>query len=397
MSVKEFDFERLLQPMDAATFFSEYWEQRPVAISRADPDYYAELFSLKDVDAVISLSTPKWPDFALVNHKRPSLVQNYVKPSDETVDINQVYEAYYRGDTIRYANLQQIWKPIAILCRNLEKFFNYTVNTNLYLTPKDAQGFSTHFDTEDVFILQVEGSKLWRVYDSVVPLPLVEQYQPVSPEKAPGNLREIYLQAGDMLYIPRGFVHEALTSDCSSLHLTVGVTIYRWTDLISSVLVSAGKQDVRFRKGLPPGFLTREELKSSLREQLTELLKILLDQANIDDAVEQLGRRFLANMLPLPDGHFTQIDQVNDIELDTIVAKRKGMICLIIQAEDSVSIKFPGNTVKGPRYIEPALRFIVDAGEFSVRSIPDSLTGNAKMVLVRHLIRAGLLAIVDHR
>jgi hypothetical protein len=69
------------------------------------------------------------------------------------------------------------------------------------------------------------------------------------------------------------------------------------------------------------------------------------------------------------------------------------MRCRIIQAEDSVSIQFPGNTVKAPGYTEPALRFIANAKEFSVRAIPDILTEGSKMLLVRRLIREGLLTV----
>ena len=37
----------------------------------------------------------------------------------------------------------------------------------MYITPADAQGFAPHYDDVDVFILQVEGRKLWRLYDSI--------------------------------------------------------------------------------------------------------------------------------------------------------------------------------------------------------------------------------------
>ena len=32
------------------------------------------------------------------------------------------------------------------------------------LTPEGAQGFDPHFDTHEVFVLQVEGHKHWRLY-----------------------------------------------------------------------------------------------------------------------------------------------------------------------------------------------------------------------------------------
>lgn len=37
--------------------------------------------------------------------------------------------------------------------------------TNAYLTPPSNQGFTAHTDSQDVFILQLEGAKRWRVYN----------------------------------------------------------------------------------------------------------------------------------------------------------------------------------------------------------------------------------------
>ena len=38
------------------------------------------------------------------------------------------------------------------------------VGANVYLTPPGTQGFAPHFDDVDVFLLQLEGKKHWRLY-----------------------------------------------------------------------------------------------------------------------------------------------------------------------------------------------------------------------------------------
>jgi hypothetical protein len=65
-----------------------------------------------------------------------------------------------------------------------------------------------------------------------------------------------------------------------------------------------------------------------------------------------------------------------------------------LQGENQVSIQFPGNEVTGPAWLEPAFRFIANTETFVVQALPDSLSNNSKLILVRRLIREGLLKVV---
>lgn len=38
------------------------------------------------------------------------------------------------------------------------------VGTNVYLTPPQSQGFAPHYDDIEAFIIQLEGSKYWKLY-----------------------------------------------------------------------------------------------------------------------------------------------------------------------------------------------------------------------------------------
>ena len=55
-------------------------------------------------------------------------------------------------------------------------------------------------------------------------------------------LLDVELEAGDCLYLPRGYVHAALTTDEHSVHLTVGVLSTTWYDVLG-----------RRRRPWPPG------------------------------------------------------------------------------------------------------------------------------------------------
>lgn len=412
-----FNFEYLIQPISPDVFFSQYWEQKPLHISRNNPDYYSDLFSVKDIDTLIQHSKPKYPRVQLgkTNKRGFSLeflegmgtisVQDYGVPS-----LQRLYDAYAQDDTLIVNRLEEYWEPLAHFCRGLEQYFSCLSNASLFLTPKNAQGFLPHFDPCDMLVLQVEGSKIWRIYNSAPELTSPEDNLSYILRELPDPDREIHLEAGDLLYIPRGCVHEVLTVDEPSLHLAINIAVFTWADLIVKALTSVGKQSsaLDFQKALPVGFLNQNQPTPSLQSQLTKLLECLSQQANAETAVSQLARSFIDRMESLPDGHFTQLQQLDLVNLNSVVAKRQGMVCWIfrpdempshfagyLQGGDYVSMQFPGNEVRGPRWLEPAYRFIAETETFSVKELPDSLSDNAKLVLVRRLIREGLLRIIS--
>lgn len=396
MSINNFDFDKLIDPIDVDIFFKNYWEQKPIHISRNCPNYYSDIFSSSNVEEIIYCAEYSNTKLEIFNNSKPFLPHHFrnqnINPNIH-FGINKIYEAYFQGNTIKFNRLQDNWKPIAILSRKLEKVFNFKVNVNMYLTPNQSQGIIPHFDSHDVFVLQIEGAKLWRIYDSYLSLPLEEDRQPVPADKLGVPIHEVYLTAGDLLYIPRGQVHEALTSECSSLHITVSIHPFRFADLMSSALSLMSQQNLSLRKSLPIGFLNNGETKDLLKSQFKELLELISSNAEFEEALDHLAERFFSKMTPLPDGHFTQIDEFKNINIETIVKKRDGMFCRIVKEKDSVSIEFPGNKVRGPSHIESALRFVADSTEFPVTSMPGSLNDNGKLVLVRRLVREGLLTV----
>ncbi|MDZ8106465.1 MAG: cupin domain-containing protein [Nostoc sp. DedQUE12a] len=396
MPNQDFDFERLIQPIDIATFLENYWQQRSLVLIRKQADYYASLFSMEYVEDLIRFTDLKSQECKVFKTTEGESVKTYAAMENSysnSYAANQLYDAYNQGNTLCIHKIHDRCKSVATFCRNLEVFLNHPVNINLYLTPKDAQGFPPHYDTHDVFVLQIAGSKNWRIYESFSDIPLVTKGYIVDQNKLDAPLHEVCLQPGDLLYIPRGHVHEAITSETSSLHLTVGVSVFEWATLINEAIASVAEQNVNFRKALPVGFLHHSEAKASIKNQLAQLLQILAESANDEDAMERLTKRFISGMSPLPDGHFISLDAVNQINPNTTIAKRQGMICQITKKVDSVMIQFPGGEVTGPPHIEPALRFIANSEEFLVKDLPGFLSNNSKLVLVQRLLKEGLLKI----
>ena len=64
---------------------------------------------------------------------------------------------------------------------------------------------------------------------------------------------------------------------------------------------------------------------------------------------------------------------------------------------DGTSIQFLGNTIAGKRHLESAFTFIANADyAFKIAELPDALTDDGKVTLIKRLIRGGLLRTVAY-
>jgi len=400
MDAPDFDLGRLLAPTEVEAFLREAWQRHSLVIRRDQPAYYADLFRLADLDHVVAFSRPRFNETAAFRGG-PAPAKSYVLgwlpdqqpvPGDVCPGIGELRRVFAEGKTIIIRAMQHRWPAVASLCRSLEALFHCPVHTNLYVTPPHSQGFDAHFDTHEVFALQIDGVKHWRLYGQAAPLPLAEDKTSL-PRSRLGPPQEVRLEAGDLLYIPRGQAHDACTGAGSSLHLTVGLNVYRWADLLHQALAAITRRDARFREALPPGLLVGDAVPAEVGDRFQELVRALADGACLEDAARRLGDQFFDSLAMLPGAHFVPPAGVEQMDLDTIVARHPGLICRVLVDGQGVVIEFPGGRVAGPVRIAPALRFVARSERFPVRALPD-LGDDAKLVLARRLVREGVLTIV---
>lgn len=392
---KAYDFEAILHPLDPNAFLKEHWQKHTHLVARGNPEFYSDLFGLADVDSAVQLACLKSSDedVRMVKTENGESVDRTVpRASDETPDIYALYQGYNAGYTIIINRLHVRWKAISALCRNLEESLHHSVGANLYLTPRNSQGFAPHFDTHDVFILQLAGSKRWLLYDCVT---VPDAHRRVQRDELGPPKQDLFLEAGDLLYIPRGHIHEAVSTNFSSLHLTVGIEFTRWIDLLKKTLLAAAEENAKFHEALPIGFLRSDQAVEQVKRGLAELLSGLPWEEYATRAVRQFSDRLYQRGYPAPDGHFWSLCRVDAIDLETIVERRSGLVCSTFVQDGSCGIQYPGNQVIGPITIEPALEFVSMSRRFAVKDLPGLLDGEEKLVLVRRLVREGLLRVAS--
>ena len=109
----------------------------------------------------------------------------------------------------------------------------------------------------------------------------------------PAGFRSFTLTAGDVLYLPRGFPHEAFTASASSVHLTVGVHAYRWADLLGEALALFAAEELEPRRALPPKFLDNALDAARLSRLASEFAHALTDTTLAERAKARLHTRLL--------------------------------------------------------------------------------------------------------
>jgi ribosomal protein L16 Arg81 hydroxylase len=138
----------------------------------------------------------------------------------------------------------------------LSERFLGTSGANAYCSFRGIQAFHSHCDLHDVFAVHTEGEKVWRIYENRAPDP-VEQYQGEDAqaliERTKGRvMMEVRMRPGDLLYIPRGFYHDALASSEASLHVTFSLAPHT-ARVLFRLLEQMAMQDPDFRAYLPDG------------------------------------------------------------------------------------------------------------------------------------------------
>jgi bifunctional lysine-specific demethylase and histidyl-hydroxylase NO66 len=382
---------RAIEPLPAGEFLASYWERRPFVAARNEPRRFDDLLSEAEVERLVCETAIRYPAFRLVKAGAKLDVSDYTtdvpwrpSPFTGTIDVDRVLAEWEAGATIVLQALHLRRPAIAAFSRDLERALGHPVQVNAYYTPRSAQGLPVHHDTHDVFSLQVAGEKRWLVYEPVWPLPLkTQRYSPALGE--PGEpVLDVTLRPGDTLYLPRGWLHEAMTSATDSLHLTVGVNVHTWLDAVRAALDECGA-DLEFRRA------ASGDGADALLERLRERLR--------PEEVERRRReRRVRTRSRIRPGQLRSLRALDRLTIETPV-ERRGTIPFDLRADgESVALAFEGKTVVFPAHVRLEVSALAAAdGPVQACDLPGELDEAGRLVLVRRLVREGFLRVSDER
>jgi ribosomal protein L16 Arg81 hydroxylase len=264
--------ERLFQPITAAVFIERYFHQLPLAI----PQAASELCSLATFDTLRGIA-----EHAESKIHRSRAGQWW--PDDARPSFDELRRSLDDGWTVFVRRAEKYDAGLARLASEFQQAFTAPIDVHFFCTPPRAKGFGWHYDVEDVFVLQTQGSKKYQLRKNTVnPWPLVETTpDDLSYEAERSLAMECMLAAGDWLYIPPGYWH-ATQADELSISLSVGVMSPTAIDLLN-LLRPLLAESLRWRQRLPlisemsaiPDSEARQRLRSILSDLADDLARQL--------------------------------------------------------------------------------------------------------------------------
>ena len=360
-------FESLLAPsgISADEFYHSYWEKKPLLIAKpkvsfatdggggsgkagASQDHKTRLdniLSKKDIETMMAkcslrygreLNVTRYADAGdgsktkrritldlppkRVKKKSGKSGSNGQEEDVQPVvaDPKDVWANFASGCTVRLLCPHLHSDSVHSLLSTLELEFGCMVGSNAYLTPGgDSQGFAPHYDDIEAFILQLEGRKRWRVYPPPNKAETLPRFS--SRDYTEGDMEgtapviDTVLEPGDILYMPRGWIHQAHTPPSRggqgdgghSLHLTASaMQQWAWADLLDIIMpealeaATASETSTSLREGLPRNFVN--------------YMGAMYDTSNDDDAPEGLKQADAAKR-----------DEMDEDEYEELVRQRK--------------------------------------------------------------------------
>ena len=384
----------MLEPVGADDFFTAYWEQKPLVLTGREAARFDDLLSEADVERLICTTGIRYPAFRLVKEGARLDVGDYTEdilwrpaPFTGSANVERVLAEFEAGATVVLQALHLNWLPLATFSRELEESLGHPVQANAYYTPRSSQGLAVHHDTHDVFVLQVAGEKRWLLYEPLFPLPLKDQRYTKELGEPGEPVADLTLRSGDALYLPRGWLHEAVTSASDSLHITVGINTYTWLDAFREAL-DACAEDLEFRRAVP---LAGGEPPSELLERLAARL-------GAGDVGRRMRERFVRTRRPILDGQLTQLRALDGLTPQTLVERRPTVIADLSVDESGVTLAFEGKDVVFPAHAREEVEHVARADEaFRPIDLPGELDADGRLVLVRRLVREGFLRVTALR
>ncbi|HYD48628.1 MAG TPA: cupin domain-containing protein [Terriglobales bacterium] len=194
------------------SFFRDYFQREPLAQTGT---------------AVTAVSLLTWGMVRRLCHAGADLLlvhAGQLRQEPAPASFAELEELFRQGWSLVLRACERQDTGLAMLTRAFAAEIEGDVSIQIYATPAKAQGFGWHYDFEDVFIAQSTGSKTYFLRRNTINPEPTRDAMPreMGYERETGPIFSSTLQAGDALYIPRGWWHAA-RADETSLSMSVGV------------------------------------------------------------------------------------------------------------------------------------------------------------------------------
>jgi hypothetical protein len=379
-------FAEMLWPTPIKEFSQRYFDSSPLRLIRARSGYYTGLISLQDIDRFLSFVRPPFAKAFAIDSRRAIEPSEYAD-TNGLADASRLFGLYESGATIVLREIEDNFPKLGALCRSAEKHLSSPFVANVYLAPPGGQSFPIHFDAKDVYVLQIAGSKNWRLYRPQYPLPLSYQhcYDGMRDE---GFLEEFDLQSGDFLYCPRGFPHLVRATESSSLHVSLSTFPYTWADVMKRAFVNLCESDPLFRASLPPDFTSSHV---DLQRTFTALTERFHRAAEWWPALNAIKREFVGSRPARITNSRLLHQQSASLSLESEIRPSPDLLYLIDIEQGVVRLTGLGKDIRFDLSVSEDLIYALKTPHYKIGDTPGALGSDAKLDLFRTLFLNGFV------
>jgi ribosomal protein L16 Arg81 hydroxylase len=321
-------------------------------------------------------------------------------------DATSIIERCREGASLIIEEVHKYDECIGEFVAELSREISEPARVNLYFSQPSRRGFNRHYDSHDVFILHLAGYKTWRVFDSTVEFPLfLQKFHGTVPPTIPRL--ECTLEAGDVLYIPRGHWHEATAQVEPSLHLTLGIYARTGIDFLSW-LTDELRDDVRWREAFP--LIVKSECEepdligetASVTLEHLEQLKTLLASKLTEPSLLNEYRKFLVAQWQRvnPFAFPSQVLKVPLISQSTSFSRPNYQQVFLQRKSDlgMIEVTVSGKVLKFSAPAEKVLQYIFSATTFTGNELSQfdiELSWSDIATVLNCLVQEEIIAVAD--
>lgn len=392
-------FDELVGDVDE--FFKSYFGKRPLLRKGALSSDKSRLLTFADLDDLLQSEAIRPPHLRVTRSGmtvRESTYTGTARVQDEhvlqTPNPRLVMEHLRLGATVTWNSMNQYVPRLRALGTEIGTAFATRSDVVAFVTPAGQPGFAPHYDPTDVIVIQVDGTKAWKVWqppeDYVLPDgPRVDITELGSP------VIDTVLEPGDVLYVPHGRPHVAVCEDTMSLHLSCTIRPRTWSDMVQAVVADIAGSEESWEEFPALAWSESAQLEEHLQTKLAELVTRLarvdarsqLDQFRAEGTrVEGIGR----------SEYMQAVARIDHIDEAAVVGVPEDCVILAAdsQDDDKVSIRTKGNTLQLPGALRPVLEGLRDGGPREVRHLSEGVSEDKLLEQAKKLVRAGVLEMV---
>lgn len=364
---------------------------------KGDEIRFQSLADWETLNSLLATQRFESPRFRVVRRGEIVPVENYTEQITRIegapyrrIIVDRILDELRNGATLTFDRVDHAHEPIRQLVAVLESELKARVSANILASWMPVPGFDTHWDNQDVFVLQLDGRKHWKIFKPTRQWPLCcDIIENPKPETSP--VCELDMTPGDVLYLPHGWWHSVSALDEPSLHLAIGVVPDSGIDFLSW-LVDQAKSNELFRRRLPRLLdkRQREEYLTSVRASLSELLapRDILDQF----LTRADGTSHSRPQFGLPD----------ILHSNSVLDKKSARIVLLVpratvtQADDGFILTALGRRWAFPLATKPLIDAVLSLDQVTVGEAIKANAGvseeqSAQVIFM--LLRAGVLVL----